>query len=556
MMDDLVTALRQPTGTSSAGYPYLAEHAWVRIRDWVPHTLDSGRALWQRLDDLERELGPAVAQSIRVVRQIVNTAAITAPPDLWLMRGVLSALATEGLLKRLGRNEVVVPRDTGLRPEELSIDLEFLVSRGVLLRHEEGFRASEAVSARALMSLPALDADIPADVTAVWADALRGEESAVPKLRTLFAEAQLPPGHPAPTWLPTPRDVVLGWRLVPLVLALRAAGKIPAMLEANRINHKLLQPLDERVATLVLSLLKSVGAVNARGGLTRPGARMLRRGPGPFGIIETYAPYITALPRLWREGRGAVHVRRGENVAASQDANRRTFYEANDALDAYCKSTGFRYTVFIEHAVGCGEALRQRRSRSGDGIRYVGADLESEALAATEAARDAGDLPVDLVLIQADIGDSGALVRALEAEGLRADGAVMMVGNGFHEVRVATDEQMVEVFRGYAQAGILLLFTEESALSLDDLLATAWNTYHAGFKYVHERSGQGLRPAQPTRSRMGPVRASWTECAERAGYRRLDRWCSRSRTVYPHPTADGRNPSISENHFFIPPRGG
>ena len=41
----------------------------------------------------------------------------------------------------------------------------------------------------------------------------------------------------------------------------------------------------------------------------------------------------------------------------------------------------------------------------------------------------------------------------------------MLVGNGFHEVRQQTDERMVEVFRGYAEAGFVLLFTEESALA-------------------------------------------------------------------------------------------
>ena len=159
----------------------------------------------------------------------------------------------------------------------------------------------------------------------------------------------------------------------------------------------------------------------------------------------------------------------------------------------------------------------------------------------------------NLTLIQADIAHPEVLVHRLHDAGLDPNGAVMMVGNGFHEARGADDAQMIEVFQGYAKAGILLLFTEESALALDDLLATAWNTYHAGFKYVHERSGQGLRPAQPTRSRHQDLPMSWTECAEAAGYRRVDRWCSRSRTIYPHPTADGRNPSISENHFFVPP---
>jgi hypothetical protein len=113
---------------------------------------------------------------------------------------------------------------------------------------------------------------------------------------------------------------------------------------------------------------------------------------------------------------------------------------------------------------------------------------------------------------------------------------------------------MVEIFRGYHAAGILLLFTEENALSIDDLRATAWNTYHSGFKYVHEKSGQCLRPASPReRPRLGPpLRAAWSECATRAGYKRLDAYSTASRTIYPYPRKDGHNPSISVNHFFVP----
>ena len=134
MHSELRAILSQPTGTSSSGYPYLAEHAWVRLRDWVPHTLDSGAILWRILQEVEQESGPPTADAARVVRQVINTAAITAPPDLWLLRRVLSALATEGLLKRLGRRHTLVPEDTGLRPEELRIDLDFLVSRGAHYR--------------------------------------------------------------------------------------------------------------------------------------------------------------------------------------------------------------------------------------------------------------------------------------------------------------------------------------------------------------------------------------------------------------------------------------
>ena len=83
-----------------------------------------------------------------------------------------------------------------------------------------------------------------------------------------------------------------------------------------------------------------------------------------------------------------------------------------------------------------------------------------------------------------------------------------------------------------------------------------WNTYHAGFKYVHERSGQGLRPAisRPPSALEGALPLSWTECAERGGYVRAAAWSGRSRTVYPYTPVSGHNPAISVNHFFVPAR--
>ena len=94
----------------------------------------------------------------------------------------------------------------------------------------------------------------------------------------------------------------------------------------------------------------------------------------------------------------------------------------------------------------------------------------------------------------------------------------------------------VAVFEAYESAGIILIFTEENALSSDDLRHTAYNTYHAAFRYVHALSGQGLRPA----NRRAPSRSShllptaWAECARQAGYvsvpkygvrSQCSRWC-------------------------------
>ena len=264
---------------------------------------------------------------------------------------------------------------------------------------------------------------------------------------------------------------------------------------------------------------------------------------------------MTQLEEIWREGRQAIHVQRGANIAASQDANRKTFLAANDALDRFCAETGFQPSVFIEHALGKGEATRQRYERSADALRYVGADLEWAAIEAARAERDAGRLPADMVLVGGmDIGAPERLFEAIREAGCTVHGSVMVVGNGFHEVREQTDAKLEAVFSAYEQAGVILLFTEESALLTADLLETAWNTYHAGFRYVHERSGQGLRPARPEPPSIfgEPRRASWTECAERAGYVRADRYCSKGRTIYPFTPIHGHNPAISVNHFFVP----
>ena len=261
------------------------------------------------------------------------------------------------------------------------------------------------------------------------------------------------------------------------------------------------------------------------------------------------------LTAIARNGRGAVHLTRSTNIAASQRANRESFRKANDALDRYCRDSGFQYTVFIEHALGRGEATRQRFVRSGDkAIQYVGADLEDAAIDAAIAERDAGVLPSDMVFVRgADIGRADILLKALHQHNIDPRGAVMMVGNGFHEVRDAHDERIIGVFKAYADAGIVLIFTEETALSIADQRATAWNTYHPAFRYVHEKSGQGLRPSiNRNTGPDDPLPLSWTAAARAGGYRRMDAYCTPGRTIYPCPPPDGHNPSTYVNYFFVP----
>src|SRR5688500_17898423 len=95
----LVPVLAEPTGSTRAGHPYLAPAAWDVLRDRVPHLLGMGPRVLAALDrlslgahaaQLTRDEAAQLERAVAVVRQVVLTAAITAPPDLWLMRHVLS----------------------------------------------------------------------------------------------------------------------------------------------------------------------------------------------------------------------------------------------------------------------------------------------------------------------------------------------------------------------------------------------------------------------------------------------------------------------------------
>jgi hypothetical protein len=530
--DELRVVLTSRTRLSTAGYPYLHRPLWSRFRDWVPHILDDGARVLAVAEKIAGE-DEAREPALRVVRQVIRTAAVTAPPDLWLLRYVLGALREVGLADRLLAGETLRADEVDLRADELVVDLRFLLSRGTLVRLADGYRISDHAAARAALELPPVDA--PADLSAVWARALGGDEEA-DELVSEISSRPLPSSDREPGfWHPTARDIELGFRLVPLIIGMKMAGVT-------------------ELTDLTRTTLTQAGLADGES-LNELGARVVQRGPGPFGIIEAYRGYVDKLADIWRGGRGEVWVERSANVAASQDANAKTFKKANDTLDGFCDETGFTYEVFIEHAVGQGEATRQRWERAGDALRYVGADLEDAAIDAAQAEQSAGRLPAQMHFVRnADIGAPATLLDDLRANGIDPRGAVMIVGNGFHEVRDQTDERMTDVMRGYESAGVVLMFTEETALAVDDLLETAWNTYHAGFKYVHERSGQGLRPAdaRPPSPLEGPLPASWTECAERAGYVRASRWSKRGRTVYPYTPPSGHNPAISVNHFFVP----
>ncbi|HEY4666192.1 MAG TPA: hypothetical protein VIH26_02695 [Anaerolineales bacterium] len=547
------------TDLSSAGFPYISDTSFRILRDQVPHLFRQGAAVLGCLAALEEVLArrtdfspgelESIQRAITVVRTVVLTAGITAPPDLWLLKHLISAHQELGILEWLlsGRalHSEVLAREHSLNFRQLETDLRFLHSRGYLLKGDGAFLLP---SNPAILNVMQQLAAIPSEPRPNLVPRL-GEWFSSPTRNDAQLRSWLDLGiddQPTGSWVASHFQVELGYRLLPCVLALRTL----------EITKQLAR--GARLATLVpnfptvLERLFELAGWSESGVVSELGARGFERGPGVFGIIAAYHPYVSNLEDILRSRLSGTWVRRAENVAASQDANRKTFEIANDKLDLFCKQYRYEYRVFIEHAAGRGEAIRQRYLRDGEQqAKYFAADLEDTAIDQAIGLQEQGILPASLQFIRsADIGEPDRVIQFLARQELAGEPTVMMVGNGFHEIRNQTNEKMVEVFRGYEHAGFVLIFTEESALDDEALLDTAWNTYHAGFRYVHEMSGQGLRP--PAEGEYGAQRWSWRKCGELAGYVFLDEFSYRSRSIYPYRRPTHKNPSISVTYFCIP----
>ncbi len=555
VIDAIITG---ETGVSSAGFPILSEASFQLWMNHVPHLFAEGSALLDRLHEKKLSIASGAhaesqVRAIKVLETVIQTAAVTAPSDLWLMKHILSSHHRAGILKQLKTGHPLDLRDLSTKEklslQQLRYDFHFLKSRAVV----EGQVGKDVY---ALSSYPQirlmLESFVPLDPAAPvnWLPLLKGcfdgsplaadEKSQLEYFLTLPKDLS-----PAPNWIPGPLEMELGYRLLPLLLAYRSSPYY---------QSGLVKLIPDTVfgSELMNSCLREAGIVSGNGQATALGQRVLERGSGPFGIIHAYHEYMKHHEPLLHARAAHAWVARSENVAASQDANKKTFLMINDSIDCFMGRFDFKLGVFVEHAVGQGEATRQRFARSGStGIQYFGADLEDAAIDRAMEAQKRGELPRDMRFVrQADIGEPQYLIDQLDAWGVSLKGSVMVVGNGFHEIRQQTNDKMIAMFKAYNEAGVLLIFTEESALSDEDLLQTGWNTYHAGFRYVHELSGQGLRPAYVYDQETD--RLSWQACLENAGYWVHPGFTTHTRRIYPLPREGGYNPSISVNYFCVP----
>ena len=193
------------------------------------------------------------------------------------------------------------------------------------------------------------------------------------------------------------------------------AGRTEGLLAGERADivvgpaWSALEPLLETAGLAVDGEVTELGCAN-----------LLARVPAP----SESSPPTTRTSVSWRSCSDPVArssgVRRAENVAASQDANRKSFRTANAALDRFCDEHDFGYSVFIEHAVGQGEAVRQRfRARWGefDSLlrRRPGGRRDRSGGAPTARL---GVLPRNMEFVRrADIGEPAKVHRPFEIEG-------------------------------------------------------------------------------------------------------------------------------------------
>jgi hypothetical protein len=561
-LEEITLTLSGKTGKTSAGFPYISEDAFEHFQKHVPHLFADGNALLDWLSTLRAQLNLELFQpeelqdivnSIRVIETVIHTAAVTSVPDCWILKWVLSVWKDLGALELLAKGSVAASAlKTCLKAEQrlFENDLSLLVSRGILEVSSDNLVSARLETGKQIVNeVQSISKHLPADVSLAFADILGNKNPQQDSRIAVQRQLQSVPRQSVRCgWFPTLSDIDIGFQVLPVVLGLRYNNQTDQLSVGKKISEVV-----KDLPVIVKNILRLAAYIDGQDSVTKLGDRVFAKGSGPFGIIHAYHPYMGKLSQLIQGKSSEVWVERGKNVAASQDANRKTFELANQSLERFCKETGFKYSVFIEHAVGQGEATRQRFNKAGgDKIQYFGADLEDAAINAAIEQQKAGALPAQMKFIRnADIGKPSLAIDGVKKAGFTVANAVMMVGNGFHEVRQQTNDAMIQVFREYCTAGIVLIFTEESGLSDADLLATGWNTYHAGFRYVHELSGQGLRPAVD-RGDAPDGRFSWGKCATIGGYRVLKRFTSRTRKIFPHPKADGYNPAISVNYFCVP----
>ncbi len=545
----LLKILSDRTPPDESGFPQISRKHFDIFISEVPHLFKAGSQIIQWLDQLEKTirkpspLAPdrvaSVLRAAQVIRTLVYTASITAPPNLWLLRYLLSTHKKLGTLEHLNRGEEIKIADYAkkqrLDPDQLSRDLHVLYNRGYLDRTKKGFIRTLSDARYVLEEVETLSPDYQTDMVQELRDWFEGKAdgSQRRKIKNWISYPSL--STFVSGWIANWKHIEIGYRLSSILVALKASG----LLKGNRFEIPPHSPELERI-------LEEVGLIS-EGKITDIGARVFRRGPGTSGIIGAYHPYLNQHEALLKALGAKPHVVRGFNVAASRDANEESFTGAIELIHQHGSK---KNSVIIEHAVGHAVGLQLFIRRFGEeGYSFVAADKEEAALQAARHEQEIGNLPKTLKFIRTDIGDPRTLLNFLQENGMDPGKAVMIIGNGLHEARGMTNSKMVEMIRQYGRADITLVATEESLLTHEQMRETAWNTYQSAFWWVHETSGQLLRaPWAPEDQVQG--RDTWKRIFEEGDYR-VSATVAKRR-IFPCPMDLKKNTPISVTFLCVP----
>ena len=316
----LATILMGETAVSSAGFPTISEHSFQEWMKKVPHLFTEGSALLDFLHGMEARIQerPDAAQApciswlraIKVLETVIQTAAVTAPTDLWLIKHILSSYQRMGILDRLRTGAILglaeISSQGHMNLQQLRYDFHFLKSRAVLVDAgpDDHYRLAPHPQIQNLVrEFKALDSAAPVNLVPLLMRCLARQPIDANEQEQLTRFLTLPVGlQPAPNRIPGPWEVELGYRLVPLILAWRNS------LDFKTKPDKVI-PDDVLLADLMNDYLMKAGLITGKGQPTPLGSRVLERGPGPFGIIHAYHEYMKQHEDLVAVARGTAGFR-------------------------------------------------------------------------------------------------------------------------------------------------------------------------------------------------------------------------------------------------------
>ncbi|HEY4492822.1 MAG TPA: hypothetical protein VI958_12535, partial [Acidobacteriota bacterium] len=307
---------------SSSGYPYLSEISFRTFLQEVPHLFREGQILLSWVGQFEAKLESvrlfsptelvSLQRAVFVLRQIVQSAAVCAPSDLWILRHVLSvhcALGLTNLYKTGAQFDLeTTAAKYGLDARHLSWDFSLLHSRGYLeVRNKMWQWCISSAAKDVLQKITELPKEFLTDWVELFVKLLSGNSSPEEQeqiARFLTYEDRT---SPSARWEASYFQIEVGYRLVPMILALHVLKIRDGAREGASLT-KLLPSLTPEM----VKLLMDAGIMQENTALTALGLRVLHRAPGPFGIIHAYLPYMRVLADRLSGKPGQTWVQRGK----------------------------------------------------------------------------------------------------------------------------------------------------------------------------------------------------------------------------------------------------